>query len=123
MQTQKSTVPGRNCPVVIPYEASMKVYWGKIGGSYRQAMFDMYYPVQGLALYDTWIPTENYGNRFYDFNSDTADSHGIGAHLGNEFQMVAKNLYLSGNTFINTDREIQFGRCGSNQVEGPELFF
>ena len=116
-------MPGRNCPVVLPYEASMKVYWGKIGGSYRQAMFDMYYPVQGLALYDTWIPTENYGNRFYDFNSDTADSHGIGAHLGNEFQMVAKNLYLSGNTFINTDREIQFGRCGSNQVEGPELFF
>ena len=83
-------------------------------------MFDMYYPVQGLALYDTWMPTVNSGNRFYDFNSETSDSHGIGAHLGNEFQMVMKNLYIGDNTFVNTDREIQFGRCGSNEVEGPE---
>ena len=88
----------------------------------RQAMFDMYYPVQGLALYDTWMPTANYGNRFYDYNSQTADSHGIGAHLGNDFQMVMKNLYLANNTFFNTDREIQFGRCNSDLVGGPESF-
>ena len=85
-------------------------------------MFDMYYPVQGLALYDTWMPTANYGNRFYDFNSESSDSHGIGAHLGNDFQMVMKNLYLANNTFFNTDREIQFGRCGSDLVGGPESF-
>ena len=89
----------------------------------RQAMFDMYYPVQGLSLYDTWMPTSNYGNRFYDFNSETADSHAIGAHLGNDFQMVMKNLYIANNTYFNTDREIQFGRCNSNLVGGSESIF
>ena len=59
-----------------------------------------------------------YGNKFYDFPGDVADTHAIGAHLANKFQMSAKMLYLANNTFFNVDREMQFARCGSNQVQG-----
>ena len=69
-------------------------------------MFPFRYPVQGLAMYDTWIPTQNFGNRFFDYPGIETDTHAIGAHLGNEFQMSMKMLYLSNNTFVNVDSRV-----------------
>ena len=78
-----------------------KVYWYKVAGDvYRQFGKDKFYPVQGLAVYDTWMPTVIQNNTFVNFFSKDGDAHrhAVGAHLGNEFQMSIKNFIMINNT-------------------------
>ena len=65
------------------------------------------YPIQGLSVYDTWLPNVFANNRFYDFFSAEGDAyrHGFGIHLQNKFPMSAKFAAVSNHTYINTPRE------------------
>ena len=40
------------------------------------------------------MPTQWYGNTFYDFPGQDALRHAMGTHLGNDFQVAAKMQYI-----------------------------
>ena len=86
-------------------------YFKPKGDVYRNWVTDRYYPTQGLAIYDTWLPTTMKNNTFYDYFSEEGDAyrHAVGVHLNNKFRMSIKNTFLSNHTYINTPREIQTG--------------
>ena len=71
----------------------------------RQNNFDR---KKGLAVYDTWMPTEVSGNKFYDFPSLDGDAHrhALGAHLTNKFQMSVKNMIVYNNEVKNKNFQI-----------------
>ena len=87
-----------DCPVVaMSCNDNPNTFWFKPKGDvYRMFGREMTYPVQGLAMYDTWMPTMMENNVFYDYPAEDGDAyrHAIGSHLSNEFQMSIKNLYL-----------------------------
>ena len=86
----------KDCPVVkASCDKKPSIFWFKPEGDvYRMFGQEMTYPVQGLAMYDTWMPTMMENNVFYDYPGLDAYRHAIGSHLSNEFQMSIKNLYL-----------------------------
>ena len=77
---------------------------------YRNSALNQNYAIQGLAVYDTWLPNVLANNRFYDFFGAEGDSyrHGLGVHLQNKFPMSAKFTVVSNHTYINTPREGQW---------------
>ena len=107
----------KDCPVVAAScDVKPTIFWYKPEGDvYRQFGREITYPVQGIAMYDTWMPTMMENNVFYDYPGLDAYRHGIGSHLSNEFLMSIKNLYLRNNTFHNTPRAIQMAVIGSDE--------
>ena len=72
-----------------PSESGMpwpKLYQFKpVGDVYRQWINDKFFPTQGLAIYDSWLPQVIINNTYYDFHSKEGHAyrHAIGVHLGN----------------------------------------
>lgn len=83
----------------------MYIYWYKSDDDvYRAAGFDQHFPMRGIALYDTWFPTYNNNNIFWNYPSKTNFATAIGAHLSNAFGMVNNQCWMEGNIFHNVDR-------------------
>ena len=92
-------------------------YFKPAGDVYRNWCTNQYYATQGLAIYDTWLPTTMINNTFYDYFSEEGDGyrHAVGVHLNNLFRMVIKNAWISDHTYVNTPREIQTASVSCSQ--------
>ena len=83
-------------------------YWYKsFDGVYRSSSRDAYFPYRGINMYDTYAPTLHYNNKFYDFPAELGSRNfasAIGAHLNNQFGMVADESKLELKTKIENKK-------------------
>ena len=69
-------------------------------------------PVRGVNLYDTYAATLHFNNQFFDYPAEKGSHNfasAIGAHLNNQFGMVADESKFWNNTFTNVARRVYFG--------------
>ena len=98
------------------------IFWYKAASDvYRQHGTHKYYPIQGMSIYDSFIPTLIKNVTFQNYPRDEyANRHALGAHVNHKNPLIPKAFALTDITYINVDSYFQNAHVVSTESFGDQ---
>ena len=98
------------------------VFWGKMEPKdvYRAHGQDMWYPVQGFSVYDSFVPTRCENITFYNYwatDPNGPKRHAVGAHFAHKNALFPKSFTIKNANYINTDSYFQNSQVNQTTVD------